>query len=61
MSVEQRFKKVEDYCKTNHIALSLDFDHVTGTWTAWEDQEQLTDAADGWAELVEALESEFSI
>lgn len=61
LSVEERFKKIEDYCKANHIALSLDLDHVTGTWTAWDDQEQLTDAAEGWAGLVEALESELSI
>lgn len=60
-SVEDRFKAIQEYCKENHISLGLEFDPVDCSWVAWDDQEQLTDAADGLEELVEALESEFQL
>jgi len=60
-SVEDRFKAIQNHCKENDISLGLEFDPIDGKWVAWDDQDQLTDAADGLDELVDALESEFQL
>lgn len=60
-SVEDRFKAIQEYCKENHVSLGLEFDPGIDKWVAWDDQVQLTDAADGLEELVDALESEFQL
>lgn len=60
-SVDDRFEAIQEHCKKNHIELGLEFDPVDGTWVAWDNQEQLTDASDSLEELAGALESEFEL
>jgi hypothetical protein len=60
-SLEDRFKAIQDHCREEHVAISLEFDPVADKWQAWEDTELLTDPCDGWEELIEALEVEFNL
>lgn len=59
--LEDRFRVIQDHASENYINLTLELDPVADKWTAWNDDDLLTDPCEGLEELVEALEAEFNL
>lgn len=56
-----RILKIQKAAQEDHMALDLCFDPVTETWTAWDGEDDLTDPADSFEGMIEALETDFRL
>lgn len=59
--LEDRILEIQKYCAECHIDLDMTFDPVNGSWSGWDQDQELTGPVDSFEGLVEALEAEFQL
>lgn len=57
-----RILVIQEHCKKHDIDFDFFYDSTSNTWTVWEnDEDQVTDPADSFEDMIDALETVLDI
>lgn len=61
-SLADRILFIQNHCKDNNIDIDFYYDSTGNTWTAYEnDEDQVTEPADSFEEMIDGLEAVLEI